>query len=253
MALLAGAATVTERVRIEATVSVTPMHAAVHVAKQAATIDVLSDGRFVLGVGVGGRDEDYRAMERRSRGGTRGSTSRSRHAAGLGGRAAVRRCRAGRVPRRCSPVVRPCWRRAMGPKSMARAAALGRRCSPASTSPPTPPASTPDSASFETAWADAGRDGSPFLQTSFWFGLGDDAAERVRDYAYRYLRIFGDRAASAMADLVTVTAVPTLPRPARCDRADRLRRSHPRRDRIRSRRPRTGRRGGRRPLSDSSA
>ena len=63
MSLLAGAATVTDRVRIEATVSIAPMHAAVSVAKQAATIDVLSGGRFVLGVGVGGRDEDYRALD----------------------------------------------------------------------------------------------------------------------------------------------------------------------------------------------
>ena len=53
----------TDRVRIEATVSITPMHSAVSVAKQAATIDVLSGGRFVLGVGVGGRDEDYRALD----------------------------------------------------------------------------------------------------------------------------------------------------------------------------------------------
>src|SRR5262245_66659731 len=47
MSLLAGAATVTERIRIEATVSGTPMHSAAHVAKQAATIDVHSNGRLV--------------------------------------------------------------------------------------------------------------------------------------------------------------------------------------------------------------
>ena len=48
--------------------------------------------------------------------------------------------------------------------------------------------------------------GRPFLQTSFWFGLGADAAEQVPDYAYRYLRIFGDDAARAMAGLVTATS-----------------------------------------------
>src|SRR4051794_2588018 len=63
MSTLAGAASITERVAIEASVSVLPMHRAVHVAKQAATIDVLSGGRFVLGVGVGGRDDDYRAYD----------------------------------------------------------------------------------------------------------------------------------------------------------------------------------------------
>src|SRR3954454_2407306 len=59
MSTLAVAAGATERVMLEATVSVLPMHSAVHVAKQSATIDVLSGGRFVLGVGVGGRDDDY--------------------------------------------------------------------------------------------------------------------------------------------------------------------------------------------------
>src|SRR4051794_30225270 len=58
---LAAAAAVTEQVRLMTTVVVLPAHAAVEVAKMAATIDVLSDGRLALGVGVGGRDEDYRA------------------------------------------------------------------------------------------------------------------------------------------------------------------------------------------------
>ena len=59
---------------------------------------------------------------------------------------------------------------------------------------------------FEAAWSAAGRTGRPFLQTSFWFGLGAGAAEHVPDYAYRYLRIFGDDAARAMAGLVTATS-----------------------------------------------
>jgi alkanesulfonate monooxygenase SsuD/methylene tetrahydromethanopterin reductase-like flavin-dependent oxidoreductase (luciferase family) len=50
-------------VRLAFTVIVLPMHRTVPLAKQIATLDVLSRGRVVLGVGVGGREEDYRAFD----------------------------------------------------------------------------------------------------------------------------------------------------------------------------------------------
>lgn len=59
---LAAAAAITERVRIIANLSVLPAHPVPLVAKQAATLDVLSGGRFTLGVGVGGRADDYRSL-----------------------------------------------------------------------------------------------------------------------------------------------------------------------------------------------
>jgi alkanesulfonate monooxygenase SsuD/methylene tetrahydromethanopterin reductase-like flavin-dependent oxidoreductase (luciferase family) len=205
MSLLAGAATVTERVRIEATVSVAPMHAAIHVAKQAATIDVLSNGRFVLGVGVGGRDEDYRAMER---------PFARRHARLDEQVATMRRVWAGASPadgvgavgpRPVQPGGPPVLASAMGPKSMRRAARWADGIAGFDLAG--------DAGSvaagfrhFERAWARAGRDSEPFRQTSFWFGLDAGASERVGDYAYRYLRIFGDDAAKAMAGLVRTTS-----------------------------------------------
>ncbi len=60
---LSACAAVTERVRLVFSVLVLPMHQPVRVAKQIATLDVLSGGRVTLGVGVGGRDEDYVAVE----------------------------------------------------------------------------------------------------------------------------------------------------------------------------------------------
>src|SRR6185369_1671423 len=59
---LAAAAAVTERVRIAFTVAVLPLHREVLLAKQIATLDVLSTGRVSVAVGVGGREEDYRAI-----------------------------------------------------------------------------------------------------------------------------------------------------------------------------------------------
>jgi alkanesulfonate monooxygenase SsuD/methylene tetrahydromethanopterin reductase-like flavin-dependent oxidoreductase (luciferase family) len=61
MVALSAAAAVTTRVRIMTNVVVLPMHAEVHVAKQLATLDVLSGGRVVAGVGIGAREEDYAA------------------------------------------------------------------------------------------------------------------------------------------------------------------------------------------------
>ncbi|NCY17377.1 MAG: LLM class flavin-dependent oxidoreductase, partial [Actinobacteria bacterium] len=59
---LAAAAALTERVRLWTTIIVLPAHDAVDVAKQLASVDRLSDGRLTVGVGVGGREHDYRAI-----------------------------------------------------------------------------------------------------------------------------------------------------------------------------------------------
>ena len=59
---LAAAAALTERVRLWTTIVILPAHDAVGVAKQMASIDVLSGGRLTVGVGVGGREHDYRAL-----------------------------------------------------------------------------------------------------------------------------------------------------------------------------------------------
>ena len=62
---LAAAAALTERVRLWSTIVILPAHDAVAVAKQMASIDVLSGGRLTVGVGVGGREHDYRAISGR--------------------------------------------------------------------------------------------------------------------------------------------------------------------------------------------
>ena len=58
---LAAAAGVTSRVRLMSTVLLAPLRGAGVLAKQAATIDALSGGRFTLGVGVGAREDDFQA------------------------------------------------------------------------------------------------------------------------------------------------------------------------------------------------
>jgi alkanesulfonate monooxygenase SsuD/methylene tetrahydromethanopterin reductase-like flavin-dependent oxidoreductase (luciferase family) len=59
---LAAAAAVTDRIRLTTSVLLAPLHAnAALLAKQAASIDRLSGGRLVLGLGTGGRDDDFTA------------------------------------------------------------------------------------------------------------------------------------------------------------------------------------------------
>ncbi|MDQ3792900.1 MAG: LLM class flavin-dependent oxidoreductase, partial [Actinomycetota bacterium] len=58
---LAAAAAVTDRVRLMSTVLIAPVRDAALLAKQAATIDALSAGRLTLGLGVGAREDDFRA------------------------------------------------------------------------------------------------------------------------------------------------------------------------------------------------
>ena len=59
---LAAAAAWTERVRLWTTIVILPMHDPVMTAKELASVDVLCGGRLTVGVGVGGREHDYRAV-----------------------------------------------------------------------------------------------------------------------------------------------------------------------------------------------
>src|SRR4051812_45849374 len=60
---LAAAAAVTERVRLVTDILIAPLRGTAMLAKQAATVDRLSGGRLVLGLAVGGREDDFAAAE----------------------------------------------------------------------------------------------------------------------------------------------------------------------------------------------
>jgi alkanesulfonate monooxygenase SsuD/methylene tetrahydromethanopterin reductase-like flavin-dependent oxidoreductase (luciferase family) len=56
LAVLAGA---TSRIRVQTEVLLAPLRDTAFLAKQAATLDRMTDGRLVLGLGIGGRDDDH--------------------------------------------------------------------------------------------------------------------------------------------------------------------------------------------------
>jgi probable F420-dependent oxidoreductase len=62
LATLLFAAAVTERVRLGTTVLVIPMRNPIVTAKQLASLDVLSNGRLILGVGAGWMEEEFQML-----------------------------------------------------------------------------------------------------------------------------------------------------------------------------------------------
>lgn len=199
VASLAFAAAATTRVRLESTVVVLPSHDPVRLAKQAATIDVLSGGRLVLGVGVGGREDDYRAV----------GAPFTRRFARLDEQVAI--CKRAWVgesvvegvppigPTPVQPGGPPLLTAAMGPKSLARSARWADGLAGFDLAPDVDSVDRTFRAT-ERAWKEAGR-AHPRLTTSCWFALGADAPDRLREHAYRYLSTFGDEAAGSMAAL----------------------------------------------------
>ena len=208
-ATVAAAAAVTDRVRVATTVVVLPIHRAVVVAKWAATVDVLSGGRLTLGVGVGGRREDYDAT---------GTSFASRHQRLDEQVEAMRQVWKGDPPTADvnpvgpAPVQAggpPLWSGALGPKAMARAAAwadgvVGFQVDPLGRS------AIDAVAMARSAWEEAGRTDRPRMVTTFWYALGPDGEPRARDYARRYLGVLGTDLADGLAAHVTATSADSV-------------------------------------------
>jgi alkanesulfonate monooxygenase SsuD/methylene tetrahydromethanopterin reductase-like flavin-dependent oxidoreductase (luciferase family) len=202
---LAAAAALTERVRLWTTVIVLPAHDAVQVAKDLASVDQLCSGRLTVGVGVGGREDDYRAV----------GASFARRWQRLDDQVAtMRRIWAGEPPfEGADPVGPPPFQPggppivsgAVGPKALARAARWA-----AGVDDPTLIATVSEDAGraaverIRAAWSDAGRTDQPHLSTSVWYALGDGAADRLRGYVHDYMKIFGADVANAVAGAADV-------------------------------------------------
>ncbi|MFZ4518952.1 MAG: LLM class flavin-dependent oxidoreductase [Microthrixaceae bacterium] len=195
----AAAAALTERVRVFVNLVVLPIHAAPVMAKQIATLDVLSDGRVTLGVGIGGREHDYLAAH---------SSFDRRHARLDEGVAELRRIWAGGTPfegadpvgpHPVQPGGPPILAGAMGPKALARAARWADGVSGFALDADGAGMATA-AAAAELAWAEAGRDTPPRKVTGCFAVLGtDDDRGVLQAFTYDYLAIFGERFAEAMA------------------------------------------------------
>lgn len=202
---LAAAAALTERVRLWTTIVVLPSHNAVRMAKDLASVDRLSEGRLTVGVGVGGREQDYRAV----------SAPFTRRWQRLDDQIATMRATwAGTPPQPdldpvgpppVQPDGPPLIAGAIGPKAITRAARWAAGIDDGTAILGPNPETLADVATrVRAAWRDAGRTDEPHLSTSIWYALGPDAESRLRAYAFDYLKVFGPELADAMADSAVV-------------------------------------------------
>jgi alkanesulfonate monooxygenase SsuD/methylene tetrahydromethanopterin reductase-like flavin-dependent oxidoreductase (luciferase family) len=202
ISLCTAAAMLTERVRIFLNVAVAPWHAPAMLAKQLATIDVLSNGRVDVAVGVGGRQQDYDALgamfDRRH--------SRLDKAVGelrrlwAGGNAADG-CQIGPAPAQAGGP--PILCSGMGQKSLQRAAQWADGVSGFALSGDADEAARTFRLA-EQAWANAGRSERPRLVTGVFVALGANAEHTLKNFAMQYLDVFGTDIARMLADAMTL-------------------------------------------------
>ncbi len=186
---LSAAAAVTSRIRLTTGVLLAPLYENYALfAKQAASLDRLSGGRLVLGLGLGGRDDDFTAS---------GLTTHGR----------------GRVLEEQVAVMKRVWSgeefgyaggigpepvRPGGPEiilggsaeaSFERAARLADGWIMGGG---TPDMFAQAAAGVDRAWQDAGRTGQPRKLTLAYFALGPDARAQADGYLHDYYAWLGD-------------------------------------------------------------
>ncbi len=186
-AFLAAAAAVTQRVKVMSHIMIVPMHPPVLLAKRLASIDVISGGRLIVGIGTGGREDDYR---------TAGSNIHDRWNRVDESVDIMRRIWAGQTPWEGAPAPvgpapeqhggPPLYTSASGPKALARAAKWADGWQGAIMTVELE-AMREQVKSHLEAWEQAGRARRPYLMNSLWFSLGDNARQRLADAAAGYV------------------------------------------------------------------
>lgn len=200
---LAGAAAVTKRIKLATTILIAPcrLNTAL-IAKQAASVDALSGGRLVLGVGLGAREDDYEAS-----------------GAPIGGRGAtvdeqldeMKRIWDGEERGLAGPIG-PQPVSEGGPTlvvgghadaSFRRAARFGDGWIMGGGAPDQFASLAPK---VDQAWAEAGRDGIPRKMSLAYFSLGPDGTENADRYLKHYYAFLGDETATAIAGSAATSA-----------------------------------------------
>lgn len=236
---LAAAAGVTERIGLLTNVLIAPARSAAELAKQAASVDQLSDGRLTLGLGVGWRATDYQLTGRdfANRGEAFDAQLREIHAAWRGEPLAEGTRPVSPKPTRAEGV--PVLIGGTTEAAIRRAVEFGVGWT-AGGMPPDAAKAFADR--VRAAWQEAGRSDSPRFVALLYFGFGSE--ERSRAYIHDYYGPAGAETATMIADSVlrdpqtiaqTVRAFddagfdelvldPTLPEPEQVDRlADAVR------------------------------
>lgn len=185
MTLLGALAAWTDRVRLVTTVVVPQLHDPVMLAKALATGDMLCGGRLTVGLGVGGREEDYRAV---------GADPASQTMRAMADRVAVmRRVWAREKVTETVLPVGPTPTQSGGPRLLV--GTIGPKTVRSAAQWADGLAGTTLDLDVDrqnelfdvarTAWAEADKP-APHLATSFWFAIGE--GDRPREQVHRHLR-----------------------------------------------------------------
>ena len=200
LTLLGALAAWTDRVPLVTTVIVPQLHDPVMCAKALATADMLSGGRLTVGIGVGGRHEDYRAV---------GADPKTQTMRGMAERVAImRRVWAGEKLTESVLPVGPQPVQAGGPRLLV--GTIGPKTVRSAANWADGMAGTTldlnverESELFDVAraaWAEVGKP-KPHLATSFWFALGENgnARAQVHRHLRRYMNWIPEEYVDAMA------------------------------------------------------
>jgi alkanesulfonate monooxygenase SsuD/methylene tetrahydromethanopterin reductase-like flavin-dependent oxidoreductase (luciferase family) len=201
--LLSAAAAVTERVRIVPSLYVLPMHNAVWAAKEIATLDVLSEGRVTVTVGVGGRESDYLAV---------GANFKNRFKRMDEQIAIMKRVWSGEAPFEGADEVGPRPYQnggppilvgAMGPKSIQRFSKWADGIYGFAMNGEQELIQHFFDAA-DTAWNENSRNFNPYKMGGFWYSLADNAEDALKNYVFDYLKITGEDEARKTANTMTL-------------------------------------------------
>lgn len=193
---LTAAAAVTQRIRLMTSVLIAPVRDPVLLAKQAATLDAFSGGRLTLGMGVGRREDDYRAV---------GGNFHRRGRLFEEQLAMMKRAWTGQEPLDGLSAPGPEPAQQGGPEILiggfapAAIERAGRWANGYLGGGGDPEAARSLYQTVKDAWKTAGRSERPRLVATCGFALGTDAAERGAAQARNYNQFLGSEAAENAA------------------------------------------------------
>jgi alkanesulfonate monooxygenase SsuD/methylene tetrahydromethanopterin reductase-like flavin-dependent oxidoreductase (luciferase family) len=196
---LAGAAAVTRRARLTTAVLLAPLRKnTALLAKQAASLDRLSGGRLTLGLGLGGREDDFEVsgVSMRERGKTIDRQLEE-----------MKHIWAGEVRGLAPGPLGPPPVRSGGPELILGGAVqasferVARYADGYIMGGGSPDQFAQASAAVDAAWSAAGREGRPRKLALAYYALGPDGPAAADSYLHDYYGFLGD-----MADMIASSA-----------------------------------------------
>lgn len=184
---LAVAAGATTRIGLITTILIAPLRNAGVLGKQAASLDRLSGGRFTLGLGVGGREDDFRVAPAPFHDRGRRFDRQLEE---------MRRIWAGEAAEGAGPVGPPPAQPGgpellIGANTPAGVARVGRWADGFMSGGAPPDQAQQLYALAEQSWQTQSRPGKPRFVAGMYFGLGQNAAERAGTYIRDYYDFLG--------------------------------------------------------------